>query len=121
MTLKTFASATALLLSLSPLTIASAQSSSIETFVFETVDSYEILSGVYQLNVTGIIQGEAAPRTIAIPPSTNANTTYDVRVRSCERLALIAMSKPGQYFFEVRRGSSSVYGQPLQGCKLTRR
>ncbi|WP_375768737.1 hypothetical protein NR798_44860 [Archangium gephyra] len=117
MTLKTLASTATLLLALSPLSIASAQSS-VETFVFETVDSYELLSGAYQLTVTGILQGEAAPRTIAIVPTSLTSTAYDARVRSCERMALMAMSKPGQYFFELRRLGTS---QPLQGCKLTRR
>jgi len=118
MTHKTLASAATLLLTLSPLSIASAQSSSVETFVFETVDSYELLSGASQLNITGILQGEAAPRTISIPPATNNTVSYEGRVRACERMALMAMSKPGQYFFELRRYSNF---QPVHGCKLTRR
>jgi hypothetical protein len=116
MTLKTLASAATVLLALSPLSIASAQS--VETFVFETVDSYELLQGTNQLSITGILQGEAVARTIAIPSASNNTTTYESRVRACERLALMAMSKPGQYYFELRRFSTY---QPVQGCKLTRR
>lgn len=116
-TLKTLASTATLLLTLSPLTIASAQSS-VETFVFETVDSYELLSGASQLSITGILQGEAAPRTIPIPAATNNTTSYEGRVRACERMALMAMSKPGQYLFELRRFGTF---QPVHGCKLTRR
>ena len=118
MTLKTLASAATLLLALSPLSIASAQSS-VETFVFETVDSYELLQGSNQLSITGILQGEAVARTIAIPPASNNTTTYESRVRACERMALMAMSKPGQYYFELRHSNLST--PHVTGCKLTRR
>jgi hypothetical protein len=116
MTLRTLASAATLLLALSPLSIASAQSSAEEVYVFETVDSYDLESNVW-LKVTGILKGEAAPRTIAVTASYSG--AYEQHVRACERLALMAMSKPGQYYFELRRASYSPL--PLNGCKLTRR
>ena len=116
MTLKTLASAATLLLTLSPLSIASAQSSTDEVHVFETVDSYDLESNVW-FRITGIIQGEAAPRTVTV--SANYSGAYEQHVRSCERMALMAMSKPGQYYFELRR--STFTPVQLNGCKLTRR
>jgi hypothetical protein len=115
MMLKTFASAAALLLSLSPLSLASAQTPPDDVFVFETVDSYDLDSYI-KLKVTGILQGEALPRTISFENSWDAN--YQQQARTCERLALIAMSKPGQYYLELRRID---YRSQLVGCKLTRR
>lgn len=117
MTLKTLASAATLLLALSPLSIASAQSSAEEVLVFETVDSYDLESNVW-LKITGILQGEATPRTIAITAS-YSGTAYEQHVRGCERLVLMAMSKPGQYYFELRRSTFTPI--QLNGCKLTRR
>jgi len=116
MTLKTLASAATLLLALSPLSIASAQSSAEEVLVFETVDSYDLESNVW-LKITGILQGEATPRTLSI--SANYSGAYEQHVRGCERLVLMAMSKPGQYYFELRR--STYTPVQLNGCKLTRR
>lgn len=116
MTLKTLSSAAILLLTLSPLSIASAQSAGEESFIFETVDSYDLETNVW-FKVTGIIQGEAVPRPISV--SANYSGAYEQHVRACERLALMAMSKPGQYHFELRRSTYTPI--QLMGCKLTRR
>lgn len=116
MTLKTLASAATLLLALSPLSIASAQSSTDKVFLFETVDDYE-LKTVYWLKLTGIVSGEAAPRTLEF--RANLSESYNQYLRACERMAFMAMSKPGQYYFELRHSNLST--PHVTGCKLTRR
>lgn len=111
MTIKTPAATAALLFVLAPLSLATAQTSS-GTYVFETVDSIDAYSSV-GLRVTGILQGEATPRTVSLVAS---SSNFEGLTRACERYALIAMSRPGQYYLEARRG-----GTYLEGCKLTRR
>ncbi|OJT19196.1 hypothetical protein BO221_37520 [Archangium sp. Cb G35] len=117
MTLKTLASAATLLLALSPLTIASAQSATESVFLFETLDSYEIKS-LNWLKITGIVSGEATPRTVEV--NAGVSESYSQYLRACERMALMAMSKPGQYYFELRH--ATYYSSPqVTGCKLVRR
>lgn len=92
--------------------VAMAQAT-VTTFVFATVDSVDLDGNQFQ--VTGILQGEAAPttRTFLIPiPGDGSGVS---RTQSCERKALLVMSKPGQYLLEIR--------QPVYyslGCRLTR-
>lgn len=116
MTLKTLASAATLLLTLSPLSIASAQSTTESVYLFETVDSYE-LKNVYWFKLTGIVSSEAAPRTVE--SKANVSENYFQYLRACERMVLMAMSKPGQYYFELRHSGSSI--PQVTGCKLVRR
>ncbi|WNG23057.1 hypothetical protein F0U62_02660 [Cystobacter fuscus] len=117
MNLKTLASAATLLCTLAPLTLASAQSSG--TYVFETVDSIEAGYWSNTFKLTGILQGEAAPRTISFDTSEGMGSEQMIGfIRVCERFALISMNKPGQYYLEVRRESGY---SSLTNCKLTRR
>ncbi|AKJ08305.1 hypothetical protein ATI61_12533 [Archangium gephyra] len=116
MTLKTLASAATLLLTLSPLSIASAQSTTENVFLFETVDSYE-LKNAYWLKLTGIVRGEATPRIVEVRAS--VSDTYNQYLRACERMMLMAMSKPGQYYFELQLANYT--NPPVTGCKLVRR
>ena len=110
---RTRTSTGALLLMLSPLLFASAQSSTV-VHVFETVDSYE-METLSRAKITGILQGESTPKTIQLSIEFT-NTDHQQRMRLCERFALMALSKPGQYYFEVKNpGLSNL------GCKLTRR
>jgi hypothetical protein len=116
---KTLASAFALLLSLAPLKDASA---STPTYVFEAVDSYDIGGLENTVSITGIIQGEATPRTVTLTYEASpveysgAKRTFE----RCERLILLAMAKPGQYLLEMRH-EMMTYGGEYIGCKLTRR
>jgi hypothetical protein len=87
--------------------------------VFETVDSYD-LEPYFYFKVTGILRGEATPRTIQVHPNYTLGPSLETYGASCERLALIAMSKPGQYLLEVRLAPHDDYPY-LMGCKLTRR
>jgi hypothetical protein len=116
MTLKPLASAATLLLALSPLSIASAQSTTDNVFLFETVDSYE-LKTVYWLKITGIVSGEATPHTLEL--RANNGDAYNQYLRACERMAFMAMNKPGQYYFELRHSNLST--PHVTGCKLVRR
>ncbi|HET9449705.1 MAG TPA: hypothetical protein VFO83_02430 [Aggregicoccus sp.] len=91
-------------------------------YLFETVDSYDVRGGPSQVVVTGVLQGEAAPTTLVFRYSAASGSSYESprTFERCERMALLAMSKPGQYLLELRQ--DSVSGYTLQvGCKLTRR
>ena len=80
------------------------------THVFDTVDAVEI-SGT-AINVTGILAGQTAPTTVMFE-------FYDAgRVQRCERLAVLAMSKPGKYQFGIG-GPSGPNLTP--SCKLALR
>jgi hypothetical protein len=119
MSIKTLAAAATLLCTLAPLTLASAQSST-PVYVFETVDSIDSGYSLNTFKLTGILKGEATPRTISFDTSGGMGNEYVVAfLRVCERYALISMNKPGQYYLEVRRELSGY--SILTGCKLTRR
>jgi len=77
--------------------------------VFDTVDSVD-LNGTIRLFVTGILSGQTAPTTQEL------YVTNSTLVQQCERLALMAMSKPGKYQFHVVRNSGAV-----SRCKLSLR
>jgi predicted secreted Zn-dependent protease len=124
MTFKTLVSATLLFAFAAPLP---ADAATTTTYVFETVDSYDISGQSREVQVTGIISGEAEPRTVTLtyyPYNYYANTQDELSIKRtferCERFALMAMSKPGQYLLEMRQEfyNSSF---PAIGCKLTRR
>ncbi len=131
MNVRTLALTATLLSTLLPPTPASAETTA--TYVFEAVESYNIIGGTSstwdQLEVTGIIQGESAPRTVKLTYeakySGTAGTDYTSSKRTferCERLALLALSKPGQYLLEMRQERDSPSNSTYYiGCKLTRR
>jgi hypothetical protein len=122
MTFKTLASVTLLFALASPLRANAATS-----YVFETVDSYDISGQEAEVKVTGIISGEVAPRTVTLTYSAYAyygSAQDELAVKRtferCERFALVAMSKPGQYYLEMRQETLTT-GLFAIGCKLTRR
>jgi hypothetical protein len=78
--------------------------------VFVTVDAIEMDAN---LTITGILQGEAQPSTLAF--AWTYSSTYSFR-EECQRAALLVMTKPGQYLFQVRQN----YAGSLPICKLTR-
>ena len=89
-------------------------------YVFATVDDYSIrLDG--RIDVTGVLQGEAAPRTVTfrIVLSHGEQENLQTLAGRCDRMALLAMSKPGAYLFTM-----SVEDHPNHyiqfACKLTR-
>lgn len=112
----------ALCLALAPLALASAQTEppTETTFVFTTVEAIDIQADLYEIAITGILQGEGTPRTISFPYYTYHGEPESPRTfERCERMALLAMNKPGRYLFEIRREGSYSAG-PRIGCKLTR-
>ncbi|CAM4304651.1 MULTISPECIES: hypothetical protein [Myxococcus] len=89
-------------------------------YVFTTVDDYSIrLDG--RIDVTGVLQGEAEPRTVTfkIVLSHGAQESLQTLASRCDRMALLAMSKPGAYLLTM-----SVEDHPNNyiqfACKLAR-
>jgi hypothetical protein len=64
--------------------------------------------------ITGIVQGEAAPSTWIVQGHDSAVGAGLAAM--CERSALLAMSRPGQYLLEVFSGTAT--NRPY--CKLIR-
>lgn len=90
-------------------------------YVFETVDSYDVQGSYMRLTVQGVQQGQETPSSVTFGYTINSSSTSD-HPRSferCERLALLAMSKPGQYLLEVRQ--ENYFSTLNIGCRLTRR
>ena len=73
-------------------------------YVFVTVDAYTVRPSA--MEVTGILQGETTPRVIFFFGSDEAER--------CDRLALLAQSRPGRYLLEMTNTYSSF------SCKLIR-
>lgn len=80
---------------------------------YDTVDAIEVLAN--EIKVTGIISGQDAPSTTlyTIISSSSSTGRTDVAASRCDRLALLAMSKPGKYQFAVTLVGFSEYS-----CKL---
>jgi hypothetical protein len=98
--------AAALLLCASP----AARAQTLSSYVFTAVDAVRLEYG--WIYVSGMVQGETTPREIPFPFS----HTYAQERASCERLILLAVSKPGQYLLTLTRGSGSDFTY----CKLAR-
>lgn len=71
------------------------------TITYDTVDAVEVVAN--RITVTGIISGQGTPSTnsYSILSSSSPNTGADVAASRCDRLALLAMSKPGKFQFAV--------------------
>ena len=81
--------------------------------IFTAVDTVSVQNTT--VLVTGIVQGEAAPSTWAVRAYSSTEATAWAAI--CQRSALLAMSKPGQYLLEIQY-LSSTYGGSV--CKLSR-
>jgi hypothetical protein len=81
---------------------------------FDTVDAVEIVdaggSAGQQVKVTGIVTGAGTPTIVLF----SFGSKGDAAAR-CERMATIAMAKPGKFRLTVSAESSST----VVGCKLT--
>ncbi len=79
-------------------------------YTFVTVDAVSA-RGNY-LYVTGILESEAAPveRYVTFPTTTSP---YDMQA-SCQRMALLAMERPGQYKLQLALNAS------YPACRLVR-
>jgi hypothetical protein len=89
--------------------------SGVTRYVFVAVDAVEVRYS--QFAVTGVLDGESAPQTVTVSfaSSTNGSTSGD-QVAACEELALLAMTRPGQFRFEIQTFTGSSYN----ACKLAR-
>ena len=83
------------------------------TITYDTVDAVEVLANI--ITVTGIIAGQSTSSTTqyTILSSSSPNTGTDVAASRCDRLALLAMSKPGKFQFAVTRIGFSGYSCTL--------
>lgn len=88
------------------------------TITYDTVDAVEVLTD--HIKVTGIISGQGASSATLYeiwgsPPSTQTSGPTDVAAARCDRLALLAMSKPGKFQF----GLTPEVNSPFRySCKL---
>jgi len=77
------------------------------TVTFDTVDAVEINNGTNStatfIVVTGILAGASTPTTMSF----TFGTTTAIGLH-CERLAMIAIAKPGKYQFAIGSNSSSA-------------
>lgn len=101
-------------LGLAPAALAAETPQTNKAYVFETVDSYLVVSNT-AVEVTGILEGESTPRTLKFRASI---TDAAVQFSRCDRMAFLAMNKPGLYLFTMVQGTDSSV--PVT-CKLTRR
>ncbi|QAT88164.1 hypothetical protein EJ065_6638 [Corallococcus coralloides] len=79
-------------------------------YVFTSVDSYT--TGTNHFVVTGVLQGESAPRTIRF----GAYTSGFPDAERCDRLALLTMTRPGRFHFSYFQEYFNYH--PV--CTLTR-
>jgi hypothetical protein len=67
--------------------------------IYDAVDALQLRNNNV-IRVTGIISGQGAPTTTDYNLITNGIASPDYAAR-CDRLALLAMSKPGKFQFAV--------------------
>ena len=89
-----------------------------DTTTYDTVDAIEVQAD--QIKVTGIISGQGDPTTrlykiVSSPTAVSGAEPTDVAASRCDRLALLAMSKPGKFQFAVVQ---IVDFSPRYSCKL---
>lgn len=84
-------------------------------YVFVTVDSYTIWQ-LTNIQVTGLLLGESTPRTLTFYLGGSTTIDPSQHLSRCDRMALLAMSKPGAYRFELVKGQTT---NDLT-CRLTR-
>ncbi|MCK8498485.1 MULTISPECIES: hypothetical protein [Myxococcus] len=102
-----------------PSTLAWSETPQVDVpYVFETVDSYAITEANV-IEIRGVLQGESAPRTFEFEFYSNP-AYYDASQHGsrCDRMALLAMTRPGRYLLELKV-QRWIGGQP--SCRLTRR
>jgi hypothetical protein len=80
-----------------------------DVITYDTVDAFEVRTG--DIVVTGIIVGQSAPSTTSY--NIVGFSQDDVTTSRCDRLALLAMSKPGKFRFAVEALDFFVFS-----CKL---
>jgi hypothetical protein len=94
-----------------------------QTLLFTTVDLVRRDAEIQErLIVTGIVSGEATPRTVSLHWTQYGSQSTVPMVESCERNATLVMSRPGRYRLEI--SAYSVETPPadtyLSHCALRR-
>ncbi|MFP2957944.1 hypothetical protein ACLEPN_08965 [Myxococcus sp. 1LA] len=85
------------------------------SYVFTTVDAVQAYS-LSGFEVTGILEGEATPRTITFWPEHGNYESQQGFGARCDRMALLLMTRPGRFQLTVEM--PSFYQATT--CKLTR-
>jgi len=88
-----------------------------DTVDFVEIKNQDICSGCTGSNALVVIRGVPSGSSTTITSSFNFGTNKDMATR-CERLAVIAMSKPGKYLFGIGANSSNPDGGHGD-CRLT--
>jgi hypothetical protein len=88
--------------------------------IYDTVDAVEIKNHDFGGNIHAlvVVRGIRAGGSVPVTSSFDFGTNKDMATR-CERLAVIAMSKPGKYQFGI--GSDAISSNPDGGhgdCEL---
>ena len=84
-------------------------------YVFATVDAYTVGPGYF--NITGILVGETTPRVFRFSAGGNWETgSLSTEASRCDRLALLAMTRPGRYLMTWTEATYSS----SPACTLTR-
>lgn len=86
-----------------------------DVFVFETVDEFELRAE--RVDFRGVLQGEVNPSDLTARWS-GEPVVY--AAKACERMALMAMARPGRYLLQVTTDFDGFY-HSLYGCRLIRR
>lgn len=90
---------------------------------FETVDEVSRSSDSdYRLHVRGIPQGQTEPVELAaVIARSDEHTALLAQGASCERMALLAASRPGRYLLRLTTSTSTNELEFLDSCRLIRR
>ncbi|WNZ61164.1 hypothetical protein QEG98_35515 [Myxococcus sp. MxC21-1] len=86
------------------------------SYVFTTVDAVMAYSLNGGFEVTGILEGEATPRTLTFMSTGGNYESQQGFGTRCDRMALLLMTRPGHFHLTVRMPSS----YQATTCKLTR-
>ncbi len=89
-----------------------ASAASGDVTAYDTVDAIEVQGR--EIIVTGIVAGQAGPST-ATYPILGASGATEAAAARCDRLALLAASKPGKFQFAVVQFGTN---NPLFSCRL---
>ncbi|MCP3104379.1 hypothetical protein LZ198_36500 [Myxococcus sp. K15C18031901] len=108
-----------LTLTLPPVALAAVEAPQLnKPYKFVTVDSF-LVRDATNVELTGILEGESTPRTIRFYyASGNSSTDSSQHMSRCDRMALLAMNKPGLYLLELVQLD---YTPNQTTCRLTRR
>jgi len=84
------------------------------TYAYTAVDEVATLTTT-QLRIRGVLSGDPTATSVVFYATTYSTGSAEPLSDRCHRLALLAMTKPGQYVLTVT--ASSIY---LQSCSLAR-